>query len=109
MYVTIEQVKIGAMNFMDREIASKAVGAQKFFTYMAMPIIGKKIENYAVSFSQSPATADFFNENGSVNIDEIYNMAKTAVQKSGQFSVYGVILGETDIDKIYNYIKSTTA
>jgi hypothetical protein len=31
-------------------------------------------------------------------------MAKQAVRKSGQFAVYGVLLDETDIDKIYTYI-----
>lgn len=108
MYVTIEQVKVGVTNFIEREIASKAVGVQKFMTYMALPIIGKKVEAYGLSFKDNSATADFFNENGSVNIDEVYNMAKQAVQKSGQFAVYGVILGETDIDKLYSYIKSTT-
>ena len=38
------------------------------------------------------------------DIDEVYNMAKQAVRKSGQFSLYGVILNESDIDKLYSYI-----
>ena len=105
MYVTIDQVKNGAVSFVEREIAAKAVGFQKFMTYMALPFIGDAVVNYANTYRENAMTAKLFNENGEVNIEELYNMAKAAVRKSGQFTVYGVILGETDIDKIYNYIR----
>lgn len=105
MYVTIDQVKNGAVSFVEREIAAKAVGFQKFMTYMALPFVGDAVVNYANTFRENAMTARLFNENGEVNLDEVYNMAKAAVRKSGQFTVYGVILGETDIDKIYNSIK----
>ena len=105
MNVPIEQVKLGVLNFVEREIATKAVGAQKFLTYMALPIVGTTVEKYAKSFHENPATVTFFDENGAVDIDMLYNMAKEAVRKSGQFAVYGVILGESDIDKLYHYIK----
>jgi hypothetical protein len=52
----------------------------------------------------NPIMSDMFNENGDVDIDELYNTAKQAVRKSGQFTVYGVILNESDIDRMYNYI-----
>ena len=105
MYATIDQVKNGAIAFVEREIAAKAVGFQKFITYMALPFIGDAVVNYANTYRENAMTAKLFNENGEVNIDELYNMAKSAVRKSGQFTVYGVILGETDIDKIYNYVR----
>ena len=57
-----------------------------------------------LQLKDNPILSDMFNENGDINADEVYNMAKQAVRKSGQFSVYGVILDETDIDKIYAYI-----
>lgn len=104
MYVTIEQIKIGVAAFVEKEIASKAVGAQKFLTYMAIPLVGKTVDNYAKTLRQNPILSEYFNETGGVKIDEVYNMAKDAVRKSGQFTLYGVILGESDIDKIYNYI-----
>ena len=105
MYATIEQVKNGVSAFVEREIAVKAVGFQKFMTYMALPFVGDAVVNYANTFRENALTAKLFNENGEVNLDELYNMAKSAVRKSGQFTVYGIILGETDIDKIYNNIK----
>ena len=105
MFVTIDMVKNGVSVFVEREIAAKAVGVQKFITYMAIPLVGDAVVKYAQAFKENPITQKFFNESGEVDIDELYNMAKNAVRKSGQFTVYGVILGETDIDKIYANIK----
>lgn len=109
MYVSIEQVKVGVLTFVEEEIASKAVGFQKFATYFAMPIIGKKVEDYAKEFMKKDVTKDFFENNGNLKIDDVYNIAKSSVQKSGQFMVYGILLGETDIDKLYNYIVNARA
>lgn len=105
MYVTVDQVKNGVSLFIEREIAAKATGLQKFMSYCAIPLVNRTVDNYVKAGRENAITAVFFNENGDVNIDELYNMAKTGVRKSGQFTVYGVILGETDIDKIYSYIK----
>jgi hypothetical protein len=106
MYVSVDLVKNGLVTFVEKEIAAKATGVQKFLSYFAIPIVGKTTENYLQSFAKNPVTNSFFDGNGAVDIDALYNMAKEAVKKSGQFTVYGVILSETDIDKIYNYIKS---
>lgn len=104
MFVNTEQIQIGVTNFIEQEIAAKAVGFQKFATYFVLPKINKVIEQYMVQLKDNPIVSDMFNENGDINIDELYNMAKMAVRKSGQFAVYGVLLNENDIDKIYSYI-----
>jgi hypothetical protein len=49
-----------------------------------------------------------FDENNNIDLDLVYNMSKDAVKKSGQFVLCGIIFNETDIDKIYTYIKNTT-
>ena len=108
MFANTQQVQIGVTNFIEREIASKAVGVQKFATYFVLPKINQAIAGYIYQFKENPIAKDFFTENGDVNLDEVYNLAKQAVRKSGQFAVYGVILGETDIDKIYEYIKNAS-
>jgi hypothetical protein len=108
MFVNKEQIQIGAMNFIENEIAKKAVGATKFLTYFAMPIISKKATQIIDSFAENPLTKDLFDTNENVDIDAVYNMAKDAIQKSGQFVVYGVVLNETDIDKIHTYIRNTS-
>ena len=104
MFVTTERIQIGITNFIEQEIASKAVGFQKFATYFVLPKVNKAIEHYMLQLKDNPIMKESFNENGDINIDEIYNMAKQAVRKSGQFSLYGVLLSESDIDKLYAYI-----
>lgn len=104
MFVNTQQIQNGVINFIEQEIASKAVGFQKFATYFVLQKVEKIIHQYMLQFKENPIVNDMFNENGDLNIDEVYNMAKQAVRKSGQFSLYGVLLNESDIDKMYNYI-----
>ena len=105
MFVNTEQIQVGIMNFIENEIAQKAVGANKFMVYFAMPVVAKKVQNYIETFSQSDLTKDMFDENKNVDIDTVYNMAKTAVKKSGKFVLYNIVFDEVDIDKLYTYIK----
>lgn len=105
MFVNTQQVQIGVTNFIENEIAKKAVGFNKFAIYFAMPIINNKIIKYIDSFSSNELTKDLFDENHNVDIDAVYNMAKRAVQKSGQFVYFGIMFNENDIDKLYTYIK----
>ena len=109
MFVTVEQAQMGVNNFIDNELGKKAVGANKFIIYFAMPIIDKKIAQYVDSFASNPLMADMFDENHNINLDTVYEMAKEAVRKSGQFVYLGVVFNETDIDKLYTYIKNTGA
>ena len=105
MYINKEQIQIGVTNYVENEIGKKAVGFNKFATYFAMPIINKKVVNYIDSFAKNPLTKDLFDENENLNIDEVYNMAKNAVQKSGQFLYMGILFNESDIDKLYTYVR----
>ena len=105
MFVNTQQVQVGIANFIENEIAKKAVGANKFIVYFALPIINKKVTQTINDFAQNPLTKHLFDENNNVDVDTVYNMAKSAVQKSGQFVYYGIVFNETDIDKLYTYIK----
>ena len=106
--VNTQQIQIGVSNFIENEIAKRAVGFNKFAVYFAMPIVNKQITQYIETFSKNALTKDMFDENMNVDIDAVYNMAKGAVRKSGQFVFYGIVFNETDIDKLYTYIKGET-
>lgn len=107
MFVNTNQIQIGLSNFIDKEIGSKAVGMQKFTVYFLLPIINNKVVNYINAFKDNEFTKDFFNSNGDIDLDGLYGMSKQAIQKSGSFTIGGVILGESDIDRLYNYIRNT--
>lgn len=106
--VTLQQVERGITNYIENEIAQKAVGIQKFATYFMMPQIPKKIEELFIKHKNGVIIKDFIDSNSNVDIDKLYNTAKLAIQKSGQFEIYGIIFNETDVDKIYNYIRRTS-
>lgn len=107
MFVNTEQIKLGVISFIENEIASKAEGANKFFTYFIIPIVSNKISHYINAFSENEMTKDMFDENRNLDMDVVYSMAKDAVKKSGPFVVYGIMFNETDIDKLYAHIKKT--
>ena len=106
MMVNLEQVQMGVLGFVENEIASKATGLKKFGIYFIMPTIKKSVSDYLVKLKS--LIPNLFNENGDVDLDKFYNLAKDAIKKSGQFEFMGIIFNETDIDKLYSYIKSTS-
>ena len=105
MMVNLEQVQIGVTNFIDREIGAKATGFKKFGVYFLMPTIKKTISDYLLKIKGF--MPDMFDENNNIDLDKFYNIAKDAIRKSGQFEFMGIIFNETDVDKLYSYIKST--
>ena len=105
MVVNIEQVQRGVTAFVENEIAKKATGFRKFGIYFIIPMLNKYIAEYLEKFRHT--VPDMFDENGNVKLDEVYNNAKLAIQKSGQFELMGIIFNETDIDRLFAYIKQT--
>lgn len=106
MVANVEQIQNGIKSFIENELAKKATGFRKFGIYFIMPALDKQIVDYLGRLKS--LVPDFFTDNGDVKVDDLYNTAKMAVQKSGQFEFMGVIFNETDIDKLYTYIKGTT-
>lgn len=101
--VTVEQIQRGVKNYVDAEIGSKATGFRKFGVYFMLPSIDKYTAKYVNQFKN--IMPDAFDENGNVNIDDVYNCAKSAIRKSGSFELMCIIFNEADIDKLYTYIK----
>lgn len=104
MVVTIEQIQKGVDRFMDEELGKKAVGFDKFSIYFISSILINKIPKIIHKFKDNDLAEDFFDDDGNVNIDLLYNKAKFAISKSGQFSFKDIIFNETDVDKLYTYI-----
>lgn len=105
MIVNLEQIQMGVLGFVEKEIASKATGFKKFGIYFMVPTIKKSVADYLAKIKSF--MPDLFDENSDVDLDKFYNLAKDAIKKSGQFEFMGIIFNETDIDKLYSYIKST--
>ena len=105
MNVTIQQLQLGISRFVENEIAKKATGFKKFAIYFIIPQIANKVSELVKS--DNIMIKSFLDESGNIKLDSLYNMAKEAIHKSGQFELYGIIFNETDIDSLYSYIKNT--
>lgn len=105
MIVNLEQVKVGVSNFIDREIGAKAVGKMKFAVYFFAPLIVQKATKYIVDLKSF--APELFDENNNIDLDKLYGMAKEAIKKSGQFEMAGIFFNESDVDRLYSYIKHT--
>ena len=109
MIVNTQQIQIGITKYIENELAAKATGFTKFGIYFMLPTISSKVVSLINNYKDKELAKEFFDENGNVNLDELYNTAKSAIEKSGQFMVYGIIFNETDIDKLYESIRTVQA
>lgn len=107
MNVSIRQFQTGIVNYIEQEIASKAVGIKKFMVYFVIPNLYDKIPELLNKLKDNDMFKDYFVDDNMINIDQLYNSAKIAIRKTGQIEYSGILFNETDIDKLYSYIKNT--
>lgn len=101
---TLEQIQNGIAYFIDQELASKATGLKKFMLYFLTPTIKRTVADYVHKYKAY--VPELVDAEDRVNLDLLYNYSKTAIQHSGQFEFMSIIFNETDIDKLYSYIKN---
>lgn len=107
MVVSVDQVRVGVKKFIENEVAYKATGMVKFLIYFTLPSIDKGVVDYINKAKESPLFSEMFNENGHIVIDEVYDRAVFAMDKSGKLLLdkFNLTLDKTDIEKLYQYIK----
>lgn len=108
MIVSLNQLQMGIIDFIEKEIASKAIGLQRFAYYGASFLVADNAEKVFRAVVDMPIVKQigFLDENNNIDLDKLYNTAKHAIQKSGKITIGGVILGEDDVEKLYAYIKN---
>lgn len=106
--VSLNQIQLGVVEFIEKEIAIKAIGLQKFLYYGASFLVANNIEQIFRSAIENPIVKSlgFLNGENNIDIDKLYQVAKYAIQKSGKITIGGVILGENDVEKLYSIINS---
>lgn len=106
MVVNVQQIQRGLANYIDTEIAQKAVGVKKFAVYFLIPQINQKVTDTITSLTKDDMFATLFDENGNIDLDKVYNQAKDAIHKTGQIELAGIVFTENDIDSLYRYISA---
>ena len=104
--MNINQIELGIMDFIQNEIASKATGLQKFLIYTGSFLGAGKMENLANKHQKLLKDLGIMTTDGAIDLDILYSAAKKGIEKSGKFEYKGIIFDETDVDKLYQYIKN---
>lgn len=102
----LADVELGAMNYIQQEIAAKATGFTKFLIYTGSFLGATKGEKLIAQHLPFLQKMDLIDEEGNIDIESLYNAAKQGIKQSGSFEFKGIIFDENDIDKLYNYIKA---
>lgn len=107
--VTLQQIQAGVVKFIDSYIAPKATGFTKFMIYFVTPSLYNMIEQKYKEVQASNLMPELFNESGNLNLDETFNRAKTAIQKSGKILIPGLnyFADEEDLTILYELIKKS--
>ena len=107
MKINTEQLQRAIVQYFDSEIVAKATGVKKFTMGLVAELYRPKITSLITSLTNNSLIkmSDIVDENGLINIDQLYNAAKESIKKSGQFILFDIIFNETDVDKLYNIIQ----
>jgi actin-related protein len=84
-----------------RDVKITALSNRKYLAWVGAAVLG----GMTTLLDEEKCTKDYFDENGNIHLDEVYNTAKTAIRKSGQIQMFGIIFSESDVDKLYSFIK----
>ena len=108
MKVNIEQFQHAVEMYFNQEILAKATGFKKFTTALVFNMYKPKLRTLLNTLAENNLVklADIFDAQHFIDVDVLYNYAKDAIQKSGQFELMGVIFTETDLDKLYSCLRS---
>lgn len=101
----VDDLEIGVLKYIDNELGSKATGATKFLIYTGSFLASGYIKNLVNKHYKLLTELTIINENNEIDVDKLYEAFKNGIQKCGKFHYMGIIFDETDVDKLFNYIK----
>lgn len=110
MKINTEQLQRAVTEYFNQEILSKTAGWKKFYMDFAFNVYKSKLTELINHLAENPLIkiTGIIDENHFIDADALYAHAKNAIQKSGQFELMGLLFNESDIDKLYSHIKSTS-
>ena len=92
--------------YVDSEIAPKATGGQKFLAYAALFAAQARMANIIQTYTPVLKAAGIMGDDGMIDADAAYDMAKFAMDKAGKVNVMGYIMDSSDVDALYDIAQS---
>lgn len=108
MFVNRDQIKVGIKQYIENELAPKITDSKiKFLMWLGMPILVNDAMKEVNKLTDNESAKEIYLDvNGNINIDELRTNGIYAMNKCGGKVLYKDIwFDETDINKLYNYIK----
>lgn len=109
-----DQLENGIVKYINEEIVKKSSGIMGIGLVAARElgvfkgVVNSKINEYMNNdIVKNVVLKDVVSESGNIDLEKLYSAVKKGVQEKGQFTVYGYILNENDIDMMYSSIKGS--
>jgi hypothetical protein len=107
MTIAPEQLHRALMIFLEEEIASKAMGLEKFAAYFLLGSLNDHPEKTVGALIDLPLVkmADVVTPDRRINADELFRVARIAMDKAHSISVAGISFSANDIDRLYTILQ----
>lgn len=107
MYVNIDQIKVGLKKYIENELAPKIEDSKlKFLMFFGVPILVNDALKEVKKITENESAKEIYlDDNGNINIDELKNNGIYAISKCGKVLFKDIWFDESDINKLYNYIR----
>lgn len=91
---------------MDTEIAPKADSFRKFGIYSALFVIQGKVNQFIEPYAPMLSAAGVLSEDKtSIDLDNSYEVAKFAMEKTGKVELLGYLMDMSDVEALYAIAK----
>lgn len=107
MLITTEHMHRALMVFLEEEIAAKATGVGKFATYFLLGSLNDHPEKTVGLLLDNPLVkmTDVVTPDHMIKADELYRVARMAMEKAQSITLAGITFNAQDIDHIFNIIQ----
>mgnify|MGYP003289323301 CR=1 FL=1 len=107
MTITPEQLHRAMMIFLEEEIASKAMGFSKFASFFLLGSLNDHPERTVRLLLENPivAMADVLTPDKKIKADELFRVARMAMDKASSVTIAGITFTSNDIDRLYNILQ----
>lgn len=106
-----EQVKTAIQIYVDRELMNKGTANQKFVTFMGASLLMNKLDSVWSTLASNEVVSmlGIVDSAGMVDVDAVINAAMSAIDRSGQVNVAGLVFNRSDIESFHRYLQEAVS
>jgi len=107
MFISPSKVPLIVSQYIETEVIPKGTIAQKAMSYAIIFAFNEKWNSFMKNekIVSSAKLAGAMNEDGLIDIDYLHKMSNFVISKVNNLPLFGYVLDETDIEKIFNISK----